>query len=636
MKRSLVGLTVALIVLVPASLFGQPPRAGYYLTVQPIQVRNDDGSNASTVVFYESETDKIWRQAGIDVRFLSQNTYNSTAHNTIDNNAEFSAMVSGAGHGQNADATVLNAWYVDQINPSPTDTTYGIAYVDANGAAFDGSAISAYNGGVGRLDTVAHETGHNLGLDHNTYGAGGANNLMTTGSDRNVPSSLADITPDGSMSQLTNAQITEVMNSPFVKGALQQVDLAAKTVTEGVKPEDMANFLVAGGGTVTVQNVQYFGANNASGKFSGGSGRIDSFDAGVILTSGSAANAFGPNDSDSTSTDNGLVGTPLLDPFTTGTTYDASILSFDFIPTGNKVTFQYVFASDEYNEYAGSQFNDVFGFFVNGINQAVIPGTTTPVAINNVNWFTNTASYVNNSPWGGGPDPVPAGSLRDIEYDGLTTVFALESPVNPGVVNHIDLAIADVGDHVWDSAVFIEEGTFETVVEPGTPPGATPADPLLPTFTPPGGGFGFGFDPLPGFTFIDPVMAIGYDYRILSGPWFTSFVLPVLPFNTTYDLYLFDALLGDFALETTVDAGLAYSFASPVNLFRIWGIDPQNMLDPADPLAFPTGLTFETLEPVQMTMTPHAIPELSSFVIWSGLGAIGLLVCGLRRRRRQS
>jgi hypothetical protein len=76
------------------------------------------------------------------------------------------------------------------------------------------------------------------------------------------------------------------------------------------------------------------------------------------------------------------------------TTNDAVVLEFDFIPLSNTISFNYVFASEEYNEYACSDFNDVFAFFLTGVttpfpttNIAIVPGSVPPlpVAINTVN-----------------------------------------------------------------------------------------------------------------------------------------------------------------------------------------------------------------------------------------------------------
>ena len=147
-------------------------------------------------------------------------------------------------------------------------------------------------------------------------------------------------------------------------------------------------------------------------------------------------------------------------------TFDAAILEFDFVPSDPTIRFQYVFSSDEYEEFV-FQFNDVFGFFVNGKNVALIPQTSTPVSINNVNnGSTGTSGippvnpqfYVNND------FEVFATPPIDTEMDGLTVVLTATTKVNPGVSNHIKLAIADAGDDALDSNVFIKAGSLSSSV----------------------------------------------------------------------------------------------------------------------------------------------------------------------------
>ncbi|MDI9534610.1 MAG: choice-of-anchor L domain-containing protein, partial [Bacteroidota bacterium] len=152
------------------------------------------------------------------------------------------------------------------------------------------------------------------------------------------------------------------------------------------------------------------------------------FSSGVILSSGRVTDAPGPNTSGSTSTSFGGAGDPQLNSLIPGyTTRDAAVLEFDFVPASDMLEFQYVFASEEYPEYAPpntSTYNDVFGFFISGgpenynnVNVALIPGTVTPVSINNVNAVTNSQYYVNNQ---GG---------ANIEYDAYTTTFTASKPV---------------------------------------------------------------------------------------------------------------------------------------------------------------------------------------------------------------
>ncbi len=238
-------------------------------------------------------------------------------------------------------------------------------------------------------------------------------------------------------------------------------------------PTDLVNVLLSGNSGITVSNVQYTGAQTASGRFAGGT--PIGFANGIVLSSGSVASGpdnivEGPNNDDGTTVENGQPGDVDLDGLTTDSTEDASVLSFNFVPTGNRVTFSYVFGSEEYNEFVNSQFNDVFGFFINGVNVAVLPGTNTPVAINNVN--CGFASSGNPAP-GAGPNCTrfrdnTTGAI-DTELDGLTTVLFIDAAVNAGQTNTMKIAIADVGDQLLDSAVLFQGGTFTVCGGPNQP-----------------------------------------------------------------------------------------------------------------------------------------------------------------------
>ncbi len=219
---------------------------------------------------------------------------------------------------------------------------------------------------------------------------------------------------------------------------------------------------------ITINSATYTGAANASGFFSGGTGILP-FESGILLTSGSVQNVLGPNNSDGAGTSNNLAGDPDLETLIppAQTTFDASILEIKFTPTKGTISFQFVFGSEEYNEFVGSGFNDVFGFFLNGVNIALIPGTATPVSINNVNLGLNSDYYTDND-LQSGPPPI------DLEYDGyvgLKKVLFAQGSVNPGVENTIKIAIADSGDSILDSGVFLKGGSFvnqPAVPEPGS------------------------------------------------------------------------------------------------------------------------------------------------------------------------
>ncbi|MGF1518365.1 MAG: zinc-dependent metalloprotease family protein [Nodosilinea sp.] len=185
-----------------------------FVSIQPIQVCDDFGLFCADLALFEEATRKIWAQASIDVSFLAPNRLNASRFLTIDNQNEFAELSFAGGPGafgrhplSTRTSGPINMWFVKDIFAFEGFETLGLAWIDQNGIVVS-DKIQDFNNGIGRLDTVAHEIGHNLGLTHQGFGSGGANNLMTEGFARNVPSTLDDITPDGArLDQLTNAQI---------------------------------------------------------------------------------------------------------------------------------------------------------------------------------------------------------------------------------------------------------------------------------------------------------------------------------------------------------------------------------------------------------------------------------------------
>lgn len=93
-------------------------------------------------------------------------------------------------------------------------------------------------------------------------------------------------------------------------------------------------------------------------------------------------------------------------------------------------------------------------------NIAMLPGTATAVSINNVNYGNSYGSNVSNPQYFVNNDLSDGGGALNTEMDGLTVVLSVQAKVTPGVVHHIKLAIADAGDHILDSNVFIKAGSF--------------------------------------------------------------------------------------------------------------------------------------------------------------------------------
>lgn len=201
-------------------------------------------------------------------------------------------------------------------------------------------------------------------------------------------------------------------------------------------------------GQVTVSNVAFTGADGSCAYFEAANTDLDLL-AGIMLSSGHCTEAPGTPDYFA----NGFYNTDgdsLLSALSGVSTFDAASLEFDLVSLEDTLCFIYRFGSEEYPEYVGSSFNDVFGFFVSGpgyadnTNIALVPNSSTPVAINNINIDSNSQYYVQYDSVG-----------EDAVYDGFTTTLPAKFVVQPGETYHVKLAISDSGDGIFDSGVFI-------------------------------------------------------------------------------------------------------------------------------------------------------------------------------------
>lgn len=249
-----------------------------------------------------------------------------------------------------------------------------------------------------------------------------------------------------------------------------QAQGVAIEVHSGLSPESLVKDMLVGGDCYDVSNVSFSGQNGQIGSFGNGLASIG-FATGVILATGDVNIATGPNDQDAASGGYGVsTGDNDLGGLTGGTIFDMAALEFDITPTQSPLTLNFVFASEEYCEYVNTQFNDVFGFFISGPgfagdqNIAVVPTTTTPVSINSVNHLINTGYYVNNTPADGtlcGQTGSVLPAVNAVQYDGFTKPMVASAQVIPCQTYHIKLKIADVGDGIFDSALFMKAGSFD-------------------------------------------------------------------------------------------------------------------------------------------------------------------------------
>jgi hypothetical protein len=206
------------------------------------------------------------------------------------------------------------------------------------------------------------------------------------------------------------------------------------------------------GAGVSTSNISLVGASGQAGTFSGGIASGIGFDSGIILSTGKVLDASNPGV--------GIIswsyqfgGDADLTLLSGQNTYDASVLSFNFESTSSSLFFRFVFGSEEYPDYVGKM-NDAFAIFLDGQNIATLPGTSIPVTINNVNSGANSAYYKDNT----------SGTYLNA-YNGFTTPIQVSiSGLTPGT-HTMKFAIADAGDDSYDSAVFIDAGSFSATLD---------------------------------------------------------------------------------------------------------------------------------------------------------------------------
>ncbi len=252
----------------------------------------------------------------------------------------------------------------------------------------------------------------------------------------------------------------------FAGLAISVTTANALTITAFDNATDMAQEV--GGKGIVVNSASFMGQSSQAGYFSGGSAAGIGMESGVVLSTGKVDSLQGDsNTSGGTSSVLGGNGYAPLTALTIAPSYDAAVLSVDFSIAGGMggdAKFEFVFGSEEYNEFVGSNFNDVFAFFLDGTdaedNVARVPGSNDFISINNVNNGKNSSFYNDNTNGG-----------FAFELDGFTDVFTI-SLLGLSAGNHtLTMAIADTSDRQLDSAIFIKGESLSTpseVPEPAT------------------------------------------------------------------------------------------------------------------------------------------------------------------------
>lgn len=248
------------------------------------------------------------------------------------------------------------------------------------------------------------------------------------------------------------------------------------TMTSGITADQAVQYLL--GPNVQYSNASFIGNAIQLGQLSGGGGTSNfQISDGIVLCSDDAvtlqAGSTPGNVTPDISTEPDLLAVANSVPgligqsFSVSGVHNVAILEFDFIATGNELSFNYIFGSNEYLTYVNTQYNDVFAFFLSGpgivgtyaspaafpggaVNIASVPSSnpTLPITISSVNNVLNSQYYVDNQ------------TQVDIASNGYTTTFQATHDLMCGQTYHIKLAIADGTDQILQSFVCLEAGSF--------------------------------------------------------------------------------------------------------------------------------------------------------------------------------
>lgn len=199
-RKPLVAMSMAVLAV------ATQPAGAAVLSILPIKICDDGGLNCAndSEMLYLAETNKIWAQAGITFSYLPFQSIASSEYLSLDDAGEVASLFSTA-PSASVDPLVITMWFTG----FHFDAYGEVSDIPGNKIVIDQVIFTE-----GRLDTIAHEVGHLLGLMHDDPGVG-TDHLMRSGDDRTTPTVIGDITPDGAgLDKLTAAQIATALSDP--------------------------------------------------------------------------------------------------------------------------------------------------------------------------------------------------------------------------------------------------------------------------------------------------------------------------------------------------------------------------------------------------------------------------------------
>lgn len=208
-----------------------------------------------------------------------------------------------------------------------------------------------------------------------------------------------------------------------------------------------------------------FGNSDQSFGYFENSGSSFPFSDGIVLSTGRLQNVQGPNTTLSDDDANNWIGdNDLENILNESNTLNATLIEFEFTAIADQISFRYIFASEEYQENNPNtcRYSDLFGFLIRPVNQsqytniALVPNTNTPVKVTTVHPEIPGGCQAQNEGYFGSWNASDA----PINFNGQTAILTATANVQANQTYHVKLVIADEENYRYDSAVFLEAGSF--------------------------------------------------------------------------------------------------------------------------------------------------------------------------------
>lgn len=290
------------------------------------------------------------------------------------------------------------------------------------------------------------------------------------------------------------------------------------TIDDQKTPQQLIENILVNSSCASASNTTGKGDTFTSGKnsfayFNAGTSGFP-FSEGIVLSTSTSTEGIGPYVSNIGSGSPNWLGDSDLNQILGIKSINATSLEFDFVALTDIISFNYIFASNEYQYSFPCEYSDGFAFLIKEAgtsdpykNIAVLPGTTTPVSSVNVRPNIPAGTGDTGIPYSGCPAANETyfdglnNNTSPVNYAGETVVMNAQTNVTTGKKYHIKLVIADADQRYYDSAVFLQAGSFASKIDFGPNRTAASNNPLC---------FGETF-------LLDPKLSAAYSYK-----WFKN------------------------------------------------------------------------------------------------------------------